>query len=79
MDESKSARSGQPLSSTAILISPPIAGTDMGREKNFTGQHFWARGYFVTSVGEDEKTIRDGTLLAFIIFLAGRLSFQGYF
>ena len=59
MDESKSARSGQPLSSTDILISPQIAGTDMGRKKNFTGQHFWARGYFVTTVGADEKTIRD--------------------
>jgi putative transposase len=31
----------------------------MGWKKNFTGQHFWARGYFVTTVGADEKTIRD--------------------
>ena len=30
-----------------------------GSEKNFTGQHFWARGYFVSTVGADEKTIRD--------------------
>jgi putative transposase len=22
-------------------------------------QHFWARGYFVTTVGADEETIRD--------------------
>jgi putative transposase len=36
-----------------------IARTYMGRKKNFTGQHFWARGYFVTTVGADEKTIRD--------------------
>lgn len=36
-----------------------IAGTYMGRKKNFTGRHFWARGYLVTTVGEDEKTIRD--------------------
>ena len=36
-----------------------IARTYMGRKKNFTGQYFWARGYFVTMVGEDEKTIRD--------------------
>jgi len=31
----------------------------MGRKKYFTGQHFWARGYFVSTVGVDEKTIRD--------------------
>jgi putative transposase len=36
-----------------------IARTFMGRKKNFTGQHFWARGYFVSTVGADEKTIRD--------------------
>ena len=36
-----------------------IARTYMGRKKNFTGQHFWARGYFVTSVGADEETIRE--------------------
>lgn len=26
--------------------------------KNFTGHHFWARGYFVSTVGRDEETIR---------------------
>jgi len=25
-------------------------------EKNFTGMHFWARGYFVSTVGTDEET-----------------------
>jgi len=29
------------------------------RRRNFTGQHFWARGYFVTTVGRDEVVIRD--------------------
>jgi len=29
------------------------------RKKNFTGQHFWARGYFVSTVGTDEETIRE--------------------
>ena len=29
------------------------------RKRNFTGQHFWARGYFVTTVGRDEAVIRD--------------------
>lgn len=28
------------------------------RKRNFTGQHFWARGYFVSTVGRDEETIR---------------------
>ena len=28
------------------------------RKKNFVGQHFWARGYFVSTVGRDEETIR---------------------
>ena len=36
-----------------------IARTFGGRRRNFTGQHFWARGYFVSTVGRDEKAIRD--------------------
>jgi len=35
-----------------------IARTYMGRRRNFTGQHFWARGYYVSTVGRDEATIR---------------------
>ena len=27
--------------------------------RNFVGQHFWARGYFVSTVGRDEKVIRE--------------------
>lgn len=27
--------------------------------KNFTGQSFWARGYFVSTVGRDEQKIRE--------------------
>ena len=30
-----------------------------GRKKNFVGQQFWARGYYVSTVGRDEKTIRE--------------------
>jgi REP-associated tyrosine transposase len=29
------------------------------RSRNFVGQHFWARGYFVCTVGRDEETIRE--------------------
>ena len=36
-----------------------IARTFGGRRRNFTGQHFWARGYFVSTVGRDEKAIRE--------------------
>ena len=36
-----------------------IARTFGGRRRNFTGRHFWARGYFVSTVGRDEKAIRD--------------------
>ena len=35
-----------------------IARQFSGRRRNFTGQHFWARGYFVSTVGRDEETIR---------------------
>lgn len=28
------------------------------RRRNFIGQHFWARGYFVSTVGHDEEVIR---------------------
>jgi putative transposase len=28
------------------------------RKQNFVGQHFWARGYFVSTVGRDESSIR---------------------
>ena len=29
-----------------------------GHQHNFAGQHFWARGYFVSTVGRDEQVIR---------------------
>ena len=29
------------------------------RRRNFIGQHFWARGYYVSTVGRDEQVIRD--------------------
>jgi len=28
------------------------------RKRNFVGQHFWARGYFVSTVGRDEAVVR---------------------
>ncbi len=35
-----------------------IARTFFGRRRNFTGQNFWARGYFVSTIGADEEAIR---------------------
>jgi len=29
------------------------------RKRNFVGQHFWARGYYVSTVGRDESVIRE--------------------
>ena len=29
------------------------------KKRNFVGQHFWARGYFVSTVGRDETAIRE--------------------
>ncbi len=36
-----------------------IARTYAGRRRNFVGQEFWARGYFVSTVGRDEQVIRE--------------------
>ena len=29
------------------------------QKRNFVGQNFWARGYFVSTVGRDEQVIRE--------------------
>ena len=29
------------------------------KKQNFVGQHFWARGYFVSTVGRDTEVIRE--------------------
>jgi putative transposase len=29
------------------------------RKRNFVGQHFWARGFYVSTVGRDEEVIRE--------------------
>jgi len=36
-----------------------LARNYMGRRKNFVGQSFWARGYFVSTVGLDEALVRE--------------------
>jgi putative transposase len=36
-----------------------IARRFMDRAKNFVGQNFWARGYYVSTAGRDETQIRE--------------------
>jgi putative transposase len=36
-----------------------LARTYGGKKRNFVGEHFWARGYFVSTVGRDEEMIRN--------------------
>jgi putative transposase len=35
-----------------------IARTYGGKRKNFVGQQFWARGYYVSTVGREEAIVR---------------------
>ncbi len=35
-----------------------IARNFMGKRQNFTGQSFWARGYYVSTAGRDEEVVR---------------------
>lgn len=35
-----------------------IARNFQGRKKNFVGQHFWARGYYVSTVGREHEDQR---------------------
>jgi len=35
-----------------------IARNFQGRKKNFVGQNFWARGYYVSTVGKDEDAVK---------------------
>lgn len=39
---------------SAITIAPRFAG----RTRNFRGEEFWARGYYVSTVGLDESMVR---------------------
>ena len=36
-----------------------IARTYEGKHGDYVGHHFWARGYFVSTVGRDEQMIRE--------------------
>ncbi len=36
-----------------------IARNFSERRRNFVGQHFWACGYFVSTVGREEAVIRE--------------------
>ena len=36
-----------------------LARNFLNRKRNFSGENFWARGYFVSTVGLDEDRVRD--------------------
>ena len=36
-----------------------VARRYRGRGRNFVGENFWARGYFVSTVGRDEMAVRE--------------------
>ena len=40
---------------SAIAVARQFAG----RKKNFNGEHFWSRGYAVSTIGFEESKIRD--------------------
>ena len=35
-----------------------LARVYAGRRRNFVGQHFWARGYWVSTIGKNEAAVR---------------------
>ncbi len=59
----RSAGNGRPDSSFVEeggdQQSHHIARAYLGRRQSFVGQHFWARGYCVSTVGRDEASIRE--------------------
>jgi len=46
---------GFPKGKSAISIARPFKG----RQRNFAGEEFWARGYYVSTVGLDEEVVRE--------------------
>ena len=36
-----------------------VARKFRGKQRNFNGEHFWARGFFVSTVGLDEMVVRE--------------------
>jgi len=36
-----------------------VARQFKGKQRNFNGEHFWARGYYVSTVGLDEEMVRE--------------------
>ena len=36
-----------------------IARHYMGKKRNYSGENFWARGYYVSTVGLDEQVVRE--------------------
>lgn len=47
-------QSGNIKGKSAIQIARQFGG----RQRNFTGENFWARGFFVSTMGLDEQIVR---------------------
>jgi len=45
-----------------------IVRTYQGRKQNYVGHNFWARGYFVSTVGRDEQVIRPNNKRLHVLF-----------
>ncbi len=45
--------------SPSVVISPSRLWFYGERKQNYAGLSFWARGYFVPTVGRDERVIRE--------------------
>jgi len=54
-----------PKYSTSMIIgwmkgkSAILLHREFGRQKGIYGKHFWARGYWVSTVGVDERVVRE--------------------
>ena len=51
-------QTGYPIVCGGVKNEIAIARNFMRRRQNYTGQSFWARGYYVSTVSRDEETIR---------------------
>lgn len=57
-DQNRKVSVTRPASSLRISAAEWGRKPQTRRKRNFLGQHFWARGYFVNTVGRDEEAIR---------------------
>jgi putative transposase len=47
------------LSISSKLAVSNVVGFIKGKQRNFSGEAFWARGYFFSTIGLDENMVRE--------------------